>query len=167
MDLCRFENILDFHLVWPFRVGWFTDCTFAWLRHLCQFWWTNGCYFIPKLLYWWHAFYFVSWDLVKEQHDNMKAFSNQKPPLDIVRLICTSKTNIFCYKSALSLVRAVPKKNQDISLYVFYFYVLVIPIIANIWKESQEKRLPLFCYTTFVSFELQHMYCMSTDIPWQ
>lgn len=93
MDLCRFENILEvlFGTTYQSRmIYWLHVCLGEKLMSVLMGKWML---FHPGALVMTARYFIFSvGDLVKEQLDYIKAFSDQKPASDVVLLICTSKT---------------------------------------------------------------------------
>lgn len=109
-------------------------------------------------------FYFLTrqWDLVKGRLTLHEGFSDQKPPLDVVLLICTSKTNTFSFVIQPHLLLVQRKKEtRHITVYI-PFRCLGDPYNCKDMKGVTGKRIAfvLFHHICFISTS-QHMYVMS------
>lgn len=95
----------------------------------------------------------------------IKAFSDQKPPLDAVLLICISKANTFFFcNSASTLVRAVHEKTRNITAYIL-FLCLSDQDNCKHMKRIIGKQI-VFVLLHQICFVLHHSICMLL-IHWQ
>lgn len=104
------------------------------------------------------VFYFLS----RNNLHYIKALSDQKPPLDVVLLICTSKTNTFSFViQPHLLIERYGKTTRDITAYV-PFLCLGDPYNCKHMKGFIGKQIVfvLLHHICFISTS-QHMYVTS------